>query len=289
MISYAQNQEDVVLYRLTKQVKTGIYIDVGAAHPILENVTYALYLEGWRGINVEPMAREAELLREIRPEDETVMAAIGESHGKVTLYEAPIENRGATTADLDFVLKYRGLGQDFKPFEAEVVTLDSLLSKYPIGGVHIIKIDVEGHEKAAILGSNLFQHRPWVLVIEATKPNSTEDASYEWEPLLVNAGYVCVLFDGLNKYFVRGDLSDIQELLATPANVFDNWQDYRIAIAEEYAASLSTTLELKNFEIFEAKKYIESLEDHLTMSKKQYEKLHHYTEEMLRSMNKIEQ
>jgi hypothetical protein len=55
-VSYAQNQEDVVLYRLTRFVERGTYVDVGAAHPVIHNVTYALYLAGWRGINVEPMA-----------------------------------------------------------------------------------------------------------------------------------------------------------------------------------------------------------------------------------------
>ena len=62
-VSYAQNMEDVVLGRLVSLVPRGRFIDVGAGHPRLENVTYALYLQGWRGINVEPMQAEVELLR----------------------------------------------------------------------------------------------------------------------------------------------------------------------------------------------------------------------------------
>ena len=111
MISYSQNQEDVVLYRLAQLVPEGFYVDVGAAHPIMDNVTYALYKAGWRGINIEPMKREADLLREIRPRDITCEVAAGESSGRVTLYEAPIENRGATTADSELVEMYRHAGQ----------------------------------------------------------------------------------------------------------------------------------------------------------------------------------
>ena len=53
VISYAQNREDVVLARLIDRVPHGRFVDVGAGHPIIENVTYALYLAGWRGVNIE--------------------------------------------------------------------------------------------------------------------------------------------------------------------------------------------------------------------------------------------
>ena len=66
VISYSQNQEDVVLFRLVELIPEGIYVDVGAAHPVLDNVTYALYKAGWHGLNIEPMKREADLMKEIR-------------------------------------------------------------------------------------------------------------------------------------------------------------------------------------------------------------------------------
>ena len=96
----------------------------------------------------------------------------------------------------------------------------------------MVKIDVEGMEHDVIRGADLEAHRPWVLVIEATKPNTVEDSSQEWEPLVLAAGYRIVLFDGLNRFYVRDDLDDVAELLGSPANVFDRWVSYQLVDKE---------------------------------------------------------
>ena len=238
MISYSQNQEDVVLFRLVQLVPEGFYVDVGAAHPVTDNVTYALYEAGWRGINIEPMKREADLLREIRPRDITCEVAAGESTGRVTLYEAPIENRGATTADKELVEVYKSTGQSFGSFEVEVARLDKILEDNQIQTVHVLKIDVEGFEKSVIQGSSIEKYRPWVLVIEATRPNSTVDVSAEWEQLVLSAGYVLTLFDGLNKFYVRDDMPDLVTLMSIPANVFDKWKSFVIDELIQQAVAL---------------------------------------------------
>ena len=238
MISYSQNQEDVVLFRLVQLVPEGFYVDVGAAHPVMDNVTYALYEAGWRGINIEPMKREADLLREIRPRDITCEVAAGESTGRVTLYEAPIENRGATTADKELVEVYKSTGQSFGSFEVEVARLDKILEDNQIQTVHVLKIDVEGFEKSVIQGSSIEKYRPWVLVIEATRPNSTVDVSAEWEQLVLSAGYVLTLFDGLNKFYVRDDMPDLVTLMSIPANVFDKWKSFVIDELIQQAVAL---------------------------------------------------
>ncbi len=52
--SYAQNFEDVMLWRALRHIDQGYYIDVGAWSPELDSVTKAFYEHGWHGINVEP-------------------------------------------------------------------------------------------------------------------------------------------------------------------------------------------------------------------------------------------
>ena len=242
VISYSQNQEDVVLFRLVELIPEGFYIDVGAAHPILDNVTYALYKAGWHGLNIEPMKREADLLREIRPRDITCEVAAGDSVGRLVLYAAPLENRGATTAEKELVAKYTSTGQTFEEFEVDVVRLDEILEENKIEIVHILKIDVEGAERAVIEGASITRYRPWVLVIEATRPNSTEDVSSEWENLILDAGYSPALFDGLNKFYVRNDMPEINKLISTPANVFDRWKPFEIDDLNEQAVVLQKTI-----------------------------------------------
>lgn len=238
MISYSQNQEDVVLYRLVQLVPEGFYVDVGAAHPVLDNVTYALYLAGWRGINIEPMKREADLLREVRLRDITCEVAAGDTHGSMTLFAAPLDNRGATTADKELVDAYERNGQSFDAFDVEVVRLDEILEHNKIEVIHILKIDVEGFEREVLKGSSIEKYRPWVLVIEATRPNSTVDVSAGWEKLVLDAGYVKTLFDGLNKFYVRNDMPDLAELMSTPANVFDQWKTSEVADLTQQSVAL---------------------------------------------------
>ena len=75
-VSYAQNREDVVLARALKHVERGRYVDVGANDPVADSVTYAFYDRGWSGIAVEPVPMYADRLREIRPRDRIVQAAV---------------------------------------------------------------------------------------------------------------------------------------------------------------------------------------------------------------------
>jgi FkbM family methyltransferase len=253
VISYAQNQEDVVLQRLTRFVEKGAYVDVGAAHPVIHNVTYSLYLAGWRGVNIEPMEREARMLREQRPEDVTFQVAAGSLPGSLTLYVAPMENRGATTSDVATVERYVFQGQVFETTEVEVSRVDSMVAATGLTEVHVLKIDVEGAEKSVLEGCNLGKMRPWVIVIEATRPNSPEDASSEWQPMILEQGYVLTLFDGLNKYFVRDDLPHITEVMSVPANVFDDWTSHELV---KTRAVLDQTSE-------DAKRFVESLTEHV--------------------------
>lgn len=55
IISYAQNYEDVMLWRALKAIPAGFYIDIGANDPDVESVTRLFYDAGWRGVNVEPV------------------------------------------------------------------------------------------------------------------------------------------------------------------------------------------------------------------------------------------
>jgi FkbM family methyltransferase len=260
VISYAQNLEDVVLSRLTRFVPAGTYVDVGAGHPVLENATYWLYSQGWRGINVEPMGREVGLLRETRPEDVTIEAAAGAARGTITLYEAPLENRGGTTSDLQLAERYRSEGQDFRAFDAALRTLDDILDEYPLQPLHLLKVDVEGSESEVLAGFDLRRHRPWVLVVEATIPNSRLRAPMPWEPHLLASGYVHTLFDGLNNFYVRDDMPEIAEALSAPANVFDGWipaQLHRLQAGLEEAAERSAEFERR---LADAAVYAKSLE-----------------------------
>ena len=223
-ISYAQNYEDVMLWRALKHINQGFYVDVGAYDPIIHSVTQAFYERGWRGINIEPVSLCHERLCAARPFDINLLLAVADTEGAVIFYEIP--ETGLSTLDVEAAQKYRAAGWTVTEKKLPVLTLDQILEKYVKGPIHFLKIDVEGGEKNALNGLNLSRWRPWILVVEATVPNSSELNFDEWDPLVLAAEYEMVYFDGLNRFYVAREHSTLAELLKTPPNVFDDFMSY---------------------------------------------------------------
>src|SRR5260221_13872913 len=85
-ISYAQRFEDFYLMRCFGDRTDGFYIDIGSGHPVYDNVSFAFYLKGWRGITVEPNPWLSRLSRAVRPRDRHIEALVGAAAGTATFY-----------------------------------------------------------------------------------------------------------------------------------------------------------------------------------------------------------
>ena len=81
----------------------GFYVDVGGGHPVYDNVSFAFYLAGWRGIVVEPNPALAALTRAVRPRDQLFEGLCGASAGTATLYlQREFHGLSTTVADARF-------------------------------------------------------------------------------------------------------------------------------------------------------------------------------------------
>lgn len=219
--SFAQNYEDVRLWRVFKDVAHGRYIDVGAQEPTLDSVSRAFYDRGWRGINVEPNPLYADLLRKSRVNEEVIEAAVSSRSGKIQ-FHASVDN-GLSTGREDIAAGHMKAGYSLQKLDVQTVTLDSVFERLD-GPCHWLKIDVEGMEKEAIDSWNDQRHRPIVVIIEATAPNSQVQTYKDWEPAVLEKGYKFVAFDGLNRWYLRHDSLKFAEKLASPINIFDDFQ-----------------------------------------------------------------
>lgn len=220
-VSYAQNYEDVMLWRALKHVERGFYIDIGANDPDIDSVTKAFYERGWSGINVEPLPTHHADLMHARPRDINLQCAVGEACGEMELWEYDV--RGWATAAVDVLEQHQRDGRKGRVHRVQVATLSDICKTHVDGEIHFLKVDVEGFEKSVLAGADFNKYRPWILVIEATKPNSTEEAFEDWEPLLITSGYQFCFFDGLNRYYVARERSDLIGSFRSPACVFDNF------------------------------------------------------------------
>ena len=72
-------------------------------------------------------------------------------------------------------------------------------------------------------GADLCRFRPWIILIEATAPNSQEPTYQDWEDILLNANYHFAWFDGLNRFYVSSERLDLMSAFRVQPNVFDNF------------------------------------------------------------------
>lgn len=220
-VSYAQNFEDLMLWRALRHVGPGLYVDVGAQHPSIDSVSQAFYQHGWRGVHIEPVPRFAELLRADRPDETVLQVALSDRVG--TLELNVIADTGLSTAVDGYAERHQSeRGFAYRRVQVPVLTLASALQSLAGRQVHWLKIDVEGFEERVLRGWDSAALRPWVMVIEATVPNSTEQDYAAWDPILVGAGYRFVYFDGLNRFYIAAEHEELAGAFATPPNVFDD-------------------------------------------------------------------
>jgi hypothetical protein len=163
-ITYAQNFEDVILWRALKHVDRGFYVDCGAYDPTRDSVTKAFYDRGWRGINIEPIPS---LLQEFvvqRPFDTNLAIAVsdGSEGGNFT----------------------KSLIQACRRFSTP---LHSNISK-----------------RASVREFSTYRLR-------------------RCQMFYVNFLARFAYFDGLNRFYVAKEHSELAKLIAVPPNVFDDF------------------------------------------------------------------
>lgn len=223
-ISYAQNFEDVMLWRALKHIERGFYIDIGAWLPETDSVTKAFYELGWSGINIEPNPDFNQKLQAARPRDHNLCIAIGDREGTTTINL--VDDSGLSTLNDAIAERHKGAGWKLRRADVTVKTLVSVWHDYvpPGQDVHFLKIDVEGLEEAVLRGNDWTDNRPWIVVVEATLPSSETESYHGWEPVLVEAGYRFCYADGLNRYYLAQEHAELIPAFRYPPNVFDEFR-----------------------------------------------------------------
>jgi FkbM family methyltransferase len=241
IISYAQNYEDVMLWRALSWVEGGFYIDVGANDPSADSVTRLFYDRDWHGINIEPLSLHVADLQRERPRDINLCCAAGAVAGEIELWESDV--RGWATADREAIEAHVAQGDTGHFTLVPVLTLSTICEKHAPSDIHFLKIDVEGFEQAVLEGMDFERFRPWLVVIEATRPNSSEEIHGQWEHLLTDARYSFVYGDGLNRFYLAQEHAELATRFRYPPNVFDAFVKYaqiepeaRAVLAEQHAA-----------------------------------------------------
>lgn len=219
--SYAQNFEDVMLWRALWHVGRGCYVDIGAQDPIIDSVSRAFHEHQWLGLHVEPTPHYADMLRNQRPGDTVIQAAVGNGPAVLRFFEIP--NTGISTADASIAAEHRERGFDVHEITVVCITLSAVFEAFAQTEIHWLKIDVEGFEEQVLSSWEASTVRPWIVVIESTLPLTQIETHESWEPILIGYGYSPVYFDGLNRYYISDKHPELKAAFASPPNVFDGF------------------------------------------------------------------
>lgn len=256
-VSYAQNLEDVMLFRALKAVERGFYIDVGAQDPVSFSVTKAFYERGWRGINVEPVDHWFQKLVADRPQDINLRLAASSQAGNIRFFEVP--DTGLSTMHEDFARRHTTQGFEVREYEIPAKPLDAICAEFGVKEVHFLKFDVEGAEAEVLRGISLTDVRPWIILVDATEANSPIPTHEKWEHLLTSRGYEFVYFDGLNRFYVAREQAILMSAFATPPNFFDHYVCYSEWSANQQATRLLQQVNALNDRAVEAEPEYDAL------------------------------
>jgi FkbM family methyltransferase len=237
MISYAGNHEDVLLRRAFAGSPRGFYIDVGAHHPAQGSLTKHFYDQGWTGINIEPLSSLFSAFPAARERDINLNAAVSNCCGQMPLFEVQ-GDPSLSTLCRSQAADHAQAGHSILERPVTVCTLASVCERYAPAVIDFLSIDVEGHEREVLEGADFTRWRPRVLIIEAIKPWSTETTHSMWEHHILDAAYQHVLFDGVNRVYVREEDRQLAPLLAVPVNSVDRYVDHGTVVLQQEIADL---------------------------------------------------
>src|SRR5262249_12956681 len=103
------------------------------------------------------------------------------------------------------------------------ITLALVCVAHVRDAIDFLMIDVEGHEREVLEGADFRRFRPLIVVVEATRPLTTEPTHERWEHILLANDYLFAVFDGLNRFYVRASDRALIPLLAQPVSSLDGY------------------------------------------------------------------
>lgn len=261
-VSYAQNFEDVILWRALRHVEHGTYVDIGAQDSRVDSVSYAFYERGWRGVHVEPSPSYAQALRQARPEEVVIEAAVTAHNGPLDFHDVP--KTGLSTGRPELAKRYEGEGFETVTRQVSTITLDEILGRFDGRDLHWLKIDVEGME-ADVLGSWCESPiRPWIVLVESTVPGTPKAADLSWETGLLAKGYRFVYFDGLNRFYLSKEHDTLSQAFGPGPNVFDDFvlsDDSRVPAARLLARRIGETDAARRAGLEERRRLLDRLDE----------------------------
>jgi FkbM family methyltransferase len=178
--------------------RPGFYIDVGANHPFRASNTYLLYLNGWRGLTIEPLPHLSRKHRHYRPDDLHFNGGAGSREGAMTFYELTPNLVSTFDAELaaDWIRRKQAVQTACR--EIPVRTIALLWKQLEVHRkVDFLTVDCEGRDLDVLQGIDWSVTKPRLITIETEHEHDTGEIG----GFLTQIGYKFLTKKGCNSFF----------------------------------------------------------------------------------------
>ena len=198
-LHFGEFGEDVLINRIFKNKKNGMYIDVGCYHPYKGSLTAKLYNKNWNGINIDLSKTSIDLFNIVRKRDINLNVAISNFDGETSYYEnSPINQQNSLTK----------INNEQTKIKIKSYTLNSILKNNSIEMFDYLNIDVEGSELEVIEGIDLIKYHPSLITIENNNLSLEDYLKDNVHNILTSNDYVFVNKIGVTNFFLDKNLSN---------------------------------------------------------------------------------
>jgi FkbM family methyltransferase len=184
---YSDGGEDKFIINQFKK-KSGFYVDVGCHHPLRINNCHLLYLNSWRGINIDINKISIELFNYVRKNDVNLHNAVSLKEKDIKFfYDKPLSpyNSLVKTKNLKFT----------KTVKSQKLTKLIDRTKFKNKKIDFLSVDVEGKDLEVLKSLNFKIYQPKYICVEIwgkeknKKFNLKKNLTYKF---LVNKKYKLV-------------------------------------------------------------------------------------------------
>ena len=176
--SYSLSNVDLVIERIFKKKKKGVYIDVGCNHPIKYNNTYLLYKKGWNGINIDLDQESIKQFNELRTRDvniQTLVTSFDNEEKELYFYHS---RSAINTISKELVKSRKKNFKEIRKIKGK--SLNSIIenSKFKDSKIDLMSIDIENYEYEALKNFNFNKYNIDIVVTEITDINIKDLETY---------------------------------------------------------------------------------------------------------------
>jgi FkbM family methyltransferase len=198
--------EDVLIWWYLTEVlgirEPGYYVDVGCNDPINHSNTWRLYQLGWKGLCIDADETVTERFKKIRPRDKVACELASDADAVLDFHV--FEGSLVSSVVREHIDEWRKVGKIIEVRQLRAKTLDKIFDEHGVPkSFAVLKIDVEGHDAAALRSVDLQNYHPRIILIEIHGETVETIRDNEIYIRLVSCGYSMVSLAGYNGIFIR--------------------------------------------------------------------------------------